>query len=202
MQATLIFYESPKRLARLLADMARRSGRGAAGGRLPGTDQALRRGVARHAGRLWPTLSQTRDVKGEIVVLVDRAAPRCGRSRTASRRRCDDGACRRCRVKDAAALCRKLWGSRKIATGSPDRAKDSATACRSNLARPANRPADAGSQLPCRVMQPKRRSPATTKTAASRSPRAAGAAAAGEIDLIGRDGDEVDLHRGQAKPQP
>jgi 16S rRNA C1402 (ribose-2'-O) methylase RsmI len=75
-QATLVLYESPKRLAALLAEMAGHLGADPAGRGLPRADQALRGSDARH---VWPTLAgqvaRPGEIKGEIVLVVDRAPP-------------------------------------------------------------------------------------------------------------------------------
>jgi 16S rRNA (cytidine1402-2'-O)-methyltransferase len=72
--ATLVLYESPKRLAQLLAEMARTLG----GGRqavicreLTKRFEEISRGTLDHLAQSFAD----RTVKGEIVVLVDRAAP-------------------------------------------------------------------------------------------------------------------------------
>ena len=73
-QATLIFYESPKRLSALLSDMATQLG---------GTRQAV---VCRELTKRFEEVLRgpladlardlaAREIKGEVVVLVDRAAP-------------------------------------------------------------------------------------------------------------------------------
>jgi 16S rRNA (cytidine1402-2'-O)-methyltransferase len=73
LQATLILYESPKRLAALLSDMARILG--------PDRNAAVCRELTKRfeevsRGRLGSLAEDFagRDVKGEVVVLVDRAA--------------------------------------------------------------------------------------------------------------------------------
>lgn len=111
-QATLIFYESPKRLAALLAAMAETLG---------GTRQAVvcRELTKRFEEVLRGTLAQlsecvaSRDVKGEIVVLVDRAPPveATGESIEAAL----DQALKTMSVKDAATFVSQTLGvSRKI----------------------------------------------------------------------------------------
>lgn len=111
-QATLIFYESPKRLAALLAAMAVTLG---------GTRQAVvcRELTKRFEEVLRGTLSElsenvaSRDIKGEIVVLVDRAPPveATGESIEAAL----DQALKTMSVKDAATFVSQTLGvSRKI----------------------------------------------------------------------------------------
>jgi len=73
-QATLIFYESPKRLRQLLADMVETLGEGRQGAvcrELTKRFEEVSRGTV---GQLASDFAD-RDVKGEIVVLVDRAPP-------------------------------------------------------------------------------------------------------------------------------
>ena len=66
--ATLVFYESPRRLAASLADMA--DGRSATAARrgLPRADQALRGGPPRPLGELAAHYAAAPEPKGEIVV--------------------------------------------------------------------------------------------------------------------------------------
>ncbi|MBN8630760.1 MAG: 16S rRNA (cytidine(1402)-2'-O)-methyltransferase [Rhodobacterales bacterium] len=111
-QATLIFYESPKRLAALLSDMATIFG---------STRQAV---VCRELTKRFEeilrgplgTLSDeisAREVKGEIVVLVDRAAP--AEATEDSIAAALDQALKTMSVKDAATFVSQTLGvSRKI----------------------------------------------------------------------------------------
>ncbi len=74
-QATLIMYESPKRVAALLADLANIMGedrRGVVCRELTKRFEETRRGTL---GELATSLAE-HPVKGEIVVLIDRAAPK------------------------------------------------------------------------------------------------------------------------------
>jgi 16S rRNA (cytidine1402-2'-O)-methyltransferase len=112
-QATLIFYESPKRLALLLAEMARTLG---------GTRQCV---VCRELTKRFEEVSRgtlqalaadfcEREVKGEIVVLVDRAAPVEASEETIAAAL--DSALTTMSVKDAATFVSQTLGvSRKIA---------------------------------------------------------------------------------------
>ncbi len=112
-QATLIFYESPKRLAALLAEMVETLG----GGR-----QAV---VCRELTKRFEDVSRgtldelahgfaAREVKGEIVVLVDRAPPTAASEEDI--RQAVDTALQTMRVKDAATFVSQTLGvSRKIA---------------------------------------------------------------------------------------
>lgn len=111
-QATLIFYESPKRLAALLAEMARTLG----GGR-----QAV---ICRELTKRFEEVSRgtlealaadfaAREVKGEIVVLVDRAPPEVASE--ASIEAALDTALATMSVKDAATfVSQTLKVSRKL----------------------------------------------------------------------------------------
>lgn len=111
-QATLIFYESPKRLAALLDDMTQTLG---------ATRQAV---VCRELTKRFEdvqrgTLSDlaaafaSRAVKGEVVVLVDRAQPEAATE--ADIRRALEAALRTMRVKDAATFVSQTLGvSRKL----------------------------------------------------------------------------------------
>jgi len=111
-QATLIFYESPKRLGNLLADMALVLG---------GTRKAV---VCRELTKRFEEVSRgalaglaedfsRREVKGEIVVLVDRAPPVVADE--ASIAAAVDEALATMRVKDAATFVSQTLGvSRKI----------------------------------------------------------------------------------------
>lgn len=100
-QATLVFYESPRRLPALLSDLAERLGgaREAAICReLTKRFEEVRRGpldrlAAEFAGK---------EVKGEVVVLVDRAVPET--TETATWEAALDEAMARMSVKDAAAM--------------------------------------------------------------------------------------------------
>jgi 16S rRNA (cytidine1402-2'-O)-methyltransferase len=100
-QATLVFYESPRRLPALLADLADRLGgaREAAVCReLTKRFEEVRRGPLE---RLAADLAEE-EVKGEVVVLVDRAAPEI--AETATWEAALDEAMGRMSVKDAAAM--------------------------------------------------------------------------------------------------
>lgn len=122
-QATLIFYESPKRLAALLADMARILG--------PARQAVVCRELTKRfeevsRGQLGELAKDfgTRDLKGEIVVLVDRAAVA-----EASAEMIEDAlasALKSMSVKDAASFVSQTLGvPRKIAYRMAlDRAKD------------------------------------------------------------------------------
>lgn len=112
-QATLIFYESPKRLANLLADMALVLG---------GVRKAV---VCRELTKRFEEVSRgalaelagdfaEREVKGEVVVLVDRALPVAADE--ASIAAALDEALATMRVKDAATFVSQTLGvSRKLA---------------------------------------------------------------------------------------
>lgn len=111
-QATLILYESPKRLANLLADMVATMG---------GTRQAVvcRELTKRFEEVLRGTLEdlmtrvEAREIKGEIVVLVDRAAP--VEVTEESIETALDAALKSMSVKDAASFVSQTLGvSRKI----------------------------------------------------------------------------------------
>jgi 16S rRNA (cytidine1402-2'-O)-methyltransferase len=112
-QATLILYESPKRLVALLKEMAAVLG----GNRqavvcreLTKRFEEVRRGSL---DALWADLD-TREVKGEIVVLVDRAAP--VEASDESIAAALDQALQSMSVKDAATFVSQTLGvSRKIA---------------------------------------------------------------------------------------
>lgn len=112
-QATLIFYESPKRLAALLSEMAATLG---------GDRQSVvcRELTKRFEEVLRGTLSAlsedvaSRDIKGEIVVLVDRALP--AKATEDSIAAALDHALKTMSVKDAATFVSQTLGvSRKIA---------------------------------------------------------------------------------------
>lgn len=112
-QATLIFYESPKRLAALLAEMAVSLG----GDRQAVVcreltkrfEEVLRGTIADLAERI-----ATRDIKGEVVVLVDRAPP--VEATEESIGTALDQALQTMSVKDAATFVSQTLGvSRKIA---------------------------------------------------------------------------------------
>lgn len=112
-QATLIFYESPKRLAALLTDMTATLG---------GTRQAV---VCRELTKRFEEVARgtlaglaeefsERDVKGEVVVLVDRAPPEEVTDEVIEAAL--DQALKTMRVKDAATFVSQTLGvSRKIA---------------------------------------------------------------------------------------
>jgi 16S rRNA (cytidine1402-2'-O)-methyltransferase len=111
-QATLILYESPKRLAALLTGMVATLG---------GNRQAV---ICRELTKRFEEVSRgtletlaaafaTREVKGEIVVLVDRAAPEAATE--ASIEAALDAALASMSVKDAATFVSQTLGvSRKI----------------------------------------------------------------------------------------
>ena len=112
-QATLILYESPKRLAALLADMADLMG----GGRQAVVcreltkrfEEVLRGGLEQLA-----TDVAAREIKGEIVVLVDRALPLAATE--ADIGTALDAALQTMSVKDAATFVSQTLGvSRKVA---------------------------------------------------------------------------------------
>ena len=87
--ATLVFYESPRRLAASLADMAAVLGEPAGGG-LPRAHQALRGGAARRPGGARRATTPPRPApKGEVVVVAGPpvAAPRRRRRRSTRRSR-------------------------------------------------------------------------------------------------------------------
>jgi 16S rRNA (cytidine1402-2'-O)-methyltransferase len=111
-QATLILYESPKRLAALLAEMVTQLG---------GTRQAVvcRELTKRFEEVLRGSLSElaaavaAREIKGEVVVLVDRAAP--AEATEDSIGSALDQALQTMSVKDAATFVSQTLGvSRKI----------------------------------------------------------------------------------------
>ncbi|MFO1204013.1 MAG: 16S rRNA (cytidine(1402)-2'-O)-methyltransferase [Tabrizicola sp.] len=111
-QATLILYESPKRLAALLAEMA-----ATLGGTRPAVvcreltkrfEEVLRGSLAELA-----ELVSAREIKGEVVVLVDRAAPE--EASEASIGAALEQALKTMSVKDAATFVSQTLGvSRKI----------------------------------------------------------------------------------------
>lgn len=111
-QATLTLYESPKRLAALLSDMA-----GVLGGSRPAVicreltkrfEEVLRGTLATLAAEV-----ESRDIKGEIVVLVDRAPP--AEATEESIGAALDTALQSMSVKDAATFVSQTLGvSRKI----------------------------------------------------------------------------------------
>lgn len=112
-QATLILYESPKRLSALLAEMAKVLG----GSRKSVVCREL---TKRFEEVMRGSLDQlaaevaARDIKGEIVVLVDRAAP--AEATEESIRSALDAALLSMTVKDAATFVSQTLGvSRKIA---------------------------------------------------------------------------------------
>lgn len=111
-QATLIFYESPKRLAALMSEMAATLGgdrRAAVCRELTKRfEEVLRGTLADLSGQL-----STREIKGEIVVLVDRAAP--AEANEATIGAALDQALQTMSVKDAATFVSQTLGvSRKI----------------------------------------------------------------------------------------
>ncbi|MGL4236649.1 16S rRNA (cytidine(1402)-2'-O)-methyltransferase [Tabrizicola sp.] len=112
-QATLIFYESPKRLTALLAEMARTLG----GARQAVVCRELTKRfeeVSRGSLEALATEFASREVKGEIVVLVDRAAPEAASEATIEAAL--DTALATMSVKDAATFVSQTLGvSRKIA---------------------------------------------------------------------------------------
>jgi 16S rRNA (cytidine1402-2'-O)-methyltransferase len=111
-QATLILYESPKRLAALLSDMA-----GVLGGSRPAVicreltkrfEEVLRGTLATLAAEV-----ESREIKGEIVVLVDRGPP--AEATEESIGAALDTALQSMSVKDAATFVSQTLGvSRKI----------------------------------------------------------------------------------------
>jgi 16S rRNA (cytidine1402-2'-O)-methyltransferase len=112
-QATLICYESPKRLSALLADMAL-----ALGGSRPAVicRELTKRfeEVSRGTLDALATAFAEREVKGEIVVLVDRAAPEAATDAVIET--AIDTALASMSVKDAATFVSQTLGvSRKIA---------------------------------------------------------------------------------------
>lgn len=112
-QATLIFYESPKRLAALLADMVETLG----GGRQAVICRELTKRFEEVTRGPLAQLAEDmagREVKGEVVVLVDRAVPEAATE--ADIRAALDAALKTMRVKDAATFVSQTLGvSRKIA---------------------------------------------------------------------------------------
>lgn len=112
-QATLIFYESPKRVSALLTDMASTMG----GARQAAVCREL---TKRFEEVLRGTLDEVcakvaaREIKGEIVVLVDRAAPEEASAESIGTAL--DAALKTMSVKDAATFVSQTLGvSRKIA---------------------------------------------------------------------------------------
>jgi len=112
-QATLIFYESPKRLRALLAEMVRSLGPDRAAVVCRELTKRFEE-VSRGSLATLTEAFSTRDVKGEVVVLVDRAPPQ-----TASEADIEtalDAALEKMSVKDAATLVSQTLGvARKIA---------------------------------------------------------------------------------------
>lgn len=112
-QATLILYESPKRLAALLADLAGTLGaarRAAVCRELTKRFEEVVRGTL---AELADDFSR-REVRGEVVVLVDRAAPEAATE--ADIRKALETALQTMRVKDAATFVSQTLGvSRKLA---------------------------------------------------------------------------------------
>ena len=112
-QATLIFYESPKRLAALLTDMTATLG----GARQAVVCRELTKRFEEVARGTLAGLAEEfseRDVKGEVVVLVDRAAPEEVTDEVIEAAL--DEALKTMRVKDAATFVSQTLGvSRKIA---------------------------------------------------------------------------------------
>jgi 16S rRNA (cytidine1402-2'-O)-methyltransferase len=112
-QATLIFYESPKRLRALLAEMVRSLGPDRAAVVCRELTKRFEE-VSRGSLATLAEAFSTRDVKGEVVVLVDRAPPQ-----TASEADIEtalDAALEKMSVKDAATLVSQTLGvARKIA---------------------------------------------------------------------------------------
>lgn len=112
-QATLILYESPKRLGALLSDMVATLG--------PMRQAVVCRELTKRfeevlRGRLEDLLAEVegREIKGEVVVLVDRAAP--VEASEESIGKALDEALKTMRVKDAASFVSQTLGvSRKIA---------------------------------------------------------------------------------------
>ncbi len=112
-QATLIFYESPKRLSALLTDMTATLG----GARQAVVCRELTKRFEEVARGTLAGLAEEfseRDVKGEVVVLVDRAAPEEVTDEVIEAAL--DQALKTMRVKDAATFVSQTLGvSRKIA---------------------------------------------------------------------------------------
>lgn len=112
-QATLIFYESPKRLAALLTDMTATLG----GARQAVVCRELTKRFEEVARGTLAGLAEEfseRDVKGEVVVLVDRAPPEEVTDEVIEAAL--DQALKTMRVKDAATFVSQTLGvSRKIA---------------------------------------------------------------------------------------
>lgn len=100
-QATLVLYESPKRLAALLADLASVMGAGRQGVVCRELTKRFEEVIRAPLGELAATIAE-REVKGEIVVLIDRAAPDAADSATWEEAL--DQALRTLSVKDAAAM--------------------------------------------------------------------------------------------------
>ena len=112
-QATLIFYESAKRLAPLLAEMVRTLGgdrQAAVCRELTKRFEDVSRGTLDHLAQVFAE----RTVKGEIVVLVDRAVP--AKASEESVAAAMDMALSSMSVKDAASFVSQTMGiSRKVA---------------------------------------------------------------------------------------
>ena len=111
-QATLILYESPKRLAALIEDMARVLG---AGRQAVVCRELTKRFEEVLRGTLADLADQlaSREIKGEIVVLVDRAAPAEATEENIAAAL--DEALKSMSVKDAASFVSQTLGvSRKI----------------------------------------------------------------------------------------
>jgi 16S rRNA (cytidine1402-2'-O)-methyltransferase len=106
-QATLIFYESPKRINHMLEDLSQIMGEGryaAVCRELTKRFEEVTRGTL---GEL-KTLFETREVKGEIVVLVDRATEQAADEQTIVAAL--DRALQTMRIKDAAAMVAEAFG--------------------------------------------------------------------------------------------
>jgi 16S rRNA (cytidine1402-2'-O)-methyltransferase len=107
-QATLIFYESPKRLSDLLSDMADTLG--------PARQAAVCRELTKRfeevlRGTLQDLAAQvgSREIKGEVVVLVDRAAPVAATEESIGKAL--DAALKTMSVKDAATFVSQTLGA-------------------------------------------------------------------------------------------
>ena len=106
-QATLVLYESPKRLAALLEDMVEVLGAGrqaAVCRELTKRFEEVRRGTLAELAAEFAA----REVKGEVVVLVDRAEP--ARADAATWEEALDQAMATLSVKDAAAMVAEAYG--------------------------------------------------------------------------------------------
>ncbi|RYI23998.1 MAG: rRNA small subunit methyltransferase 1, partial [Acetobacteraceae bacterium] len=111
-QATLILYESPKRLAALLADMATTLGTNRPAVVCRELTKRFEEVLRGSLGELVTEI-EGREVKGEIVVLVDRAPPRIATEESIGAAL--DAALKTMSVKDAATFVSQTLGvSRKV----------------------------------------------------------------------------------------